>query len=481
MENEQQIQLQKWLNLLKNSTIAQEEEGRLRNDSVFLLAKMKPIAKRAFRNAETTSKEEIPMKKTVALILTLAMVFAMALSTGAVAEGEKIKLTFSHWGSTADAAVYQARAELFEAQHENIEVEIVYIPEDYVTKITTAMASDTAPDVMVIAEEANAFAYHGQLLPMNDYLEAAGVNLEERVGAAAAGAYTYDGNVYGLADRAGCSVCYYNKDLFDAAGIAYPNADWTRDDFLAAAKAIATDADVNDKVWGYVQEDWFPYWMSWVYGGNGCVVDAEGNIAVDSAENVASLTFMRDLVSVHGVTPSRAQMASIGTGATASSLFASGKAAMYCTGAWGIASFKDVENLNWDMAPLWDKATPAFGSAICINAKTAHPDEAFELANFMNSEEAQALIAENCEDVPSNLKVLNSDAFLKATWANRELNMGVFGESVAMTFAPPTLPEWNSWTGIWGELLDPIYDGEGDPAEILKEMQSQMQQVRDDL
>ncbi len=160
MENEQQIQLQKWLNLLKNSTIAQEEEGRLRNDSVFLLAKMKPIAKRAFRNAETTSKEEIPMKKTVALILTLAMVFAMALSTGAVAEGEKIKLTFSHWGSTADAAVYQARAELFEAQHENIEVEIVYIPEDYVTKITTAMASDTAPDVMVIPENSIHSRWH---------------------------------------------------------------------------------------------------------------------------------------------------------------------------------------------------------------------------------------------------------------------------------------------------------------------------------
>lgn len=120
-------------------------------------------------------------------------------------------------------------------------------------------------------------------------------------------AYSYDGVTYGIADRAGCSVVYYNKDLFDAAGVGYPSIDWTRDDFLAAAKAIATEGDPADKVWGYVQEDWFPYWMSWIYGGGGAVADVEGNIVVNSPENVASQTFLRDLVSVHGVTPPAAR------------------------------------------------------------------------------------------------------------------------------------------------------------------------------
>lgn len=419
------------------------------------------------------------MKRTVSLFLALVM--ALCLMAAPASAEEKIELTFSHWGSTTDAAVYQARVDLFNAQSETIHVTVNYIPEDYAAKVTTMLAGGTAADVMVVAEEANAFAYRGQLLPMNDYLAAAGIDLPALVGPAAAGAYAIDGVTYGIADRAGQSVVYYNKDLFDAAGVGYPNIDWTREDFLKAAKAIATDADVADKVWGYVQEDWFPYWMSWIYGGGGTIIDAEGNIAINSPENVASLTFMRDLVAVHGVTPTRSQMASIGTGATASSLFASGKAAMYCTGAWGIASFKDVEGLNWDMAPLWDKAAPAFGSALCINSATKNPDAAFEVVKFLCGVESHSLIASNCQDVPANLEVLNSDAFLKAGWSAREINMNVFADSVAITFAPPTLPEWASWTSVWGECLDPIYDGQGDPAAILEEIQSQMQQVRDDL
>lgn len=420
------------------------------------------------------------MKRTVSLFLALAMALCLMIAP-ASAEGEKIQLTFSHWGSTTDAAVYQARVDLFNAQSDTIEVKVNYIPSDYAAKVTTMMAAGTAADVMVVAEEANAFAYRGQLMPLNGYLDDAGINLVDLVGQACVDAYSYDGNVYGVADRAGCSVVYYNKDLFDAAGVGYPTVDWTREDFLKAAKAIATEGDPAEKTWGYVQEDWFPYWMSWVYGGSGCVVDAEGNIAINSPENVASLTFMRDLVSVHGVTPTRSQMASIGTGATASSLFASGKAAMYCTGAWGIASFKDVDGLNWDMAPLWDKAAPAFGSALCINSATKYPEAAFEVVKFLAGVESHSLIASNCQDVPANLEVLNSDAFLKAGWSDREINMNVFVDSVAITFAPPTLPEWASWTSVWGELLDPLYDGEGDPAAILEEIEMQMQQVRDDL
>jgi len=420
------------------------------------------------------------MKKTVALLLALVLTLSLSMVSG-FAEGEVTTITLSHWGSTTDAAVYQARADLFNATHDDVKVEIMYIPEDYVTKVTTMMAGGTPPDVMVVAEETNSFAYRGQLLPLNSYLDAAGIDLVSRVGQACVDAYSYGGQIYGIADRAGCSVVYYNKDLFDAAQIAYPNIDWTRDNFLAAAQAIATDDADTDKTWGYVQEDWFPYWMSWIYGGGGSVVDSEGNIVINSAENVASLTFQRDLVSKYAVTPSRAQMASIGTGATASSLFASGKAAMYCTGAWGIASFKGVEGLNWDMAVLWDHAAPAFGSAMCVSSATKNPDAAFEVVNFMTGAEAQTLIAENREDVPSNLEVLNSDAFLKASWSDREINMNVFVDSVDVTFAPPTLPEWSSWTAIWGELLDPIYDGNGDPAGILEEIQTQMQQVRDDM
>lgn len=60
------------------------------------------------------------MKRTVSLFLALCL-----LAAPASAESGKVKLTFSHWGSTTDAAVYQARVDLFNAQSDTIEVEVL--------------------------------------------------------------------------------------------------------------------------------------------------------------------------------------------------------------------------------------------------------------------------------------------------------------------------------------------------------------------
>ena len=142
------------------------------------------------------------MKRLTAILLSLVLL--MALAVPGVAETAKIELTLSHWGSTADAEVYQARVDLFNAQSDTIHVTINYIPEDYATKITSMMSSGTAPDVMVLAEEANSFAYRGQLLPLNDYLSEAGIDLVASVGQACVDAYSYDGSIYGISSSDDC-------------------------------------------------------------------------------------------------------------------------------------------------------------------------------------------------------------------------------------------------------------------------------------
>lgn len=70
------------------------------------------------------------MKKTLSLALALAMTLCL-LAAPASAESGKVKLTLSHWGSTTDVAVYQARVDLFNAQSDTTEIEVIYIPDDY--------------------------------------------------------------------------------------------------------------------------------------------------------------------------------------------------------------------------------------------------------------------------------------------------------------------------------------------------------------
>ena len=97
-------------------------------------------------------------------------------------EQEQITLTFAHPGSTLDVEVLEARIALFEEQNPDIKIENQHIPGDYLENYTTMFASDSAPDILWLAEGIHAFSSKGQLLPLDSYLEEAGVDLVERNG-----------------------------------------------------------------------------------------------------------------------------------------------------------------------------------------------------------------------------------------------------------------------------------------------------------
>lgn len=90
---------------------------------------------------------------------------------------ENITLKFSHYGSEADQKVYAERLALYEETHPGVTVEQIYIT-DYPTQLKTMIAGGTAPDVMQIEENIISFAEQGALLPLNDYIDKAGLDLE---------------------------------------------------------------------------------------------------------------------------------------------------------------------------------------------------------------------------------------------------------------------------------------------------------------
>ncbi|WP_455618233.1 extracellular solute-binding protein [Eisenbergiella sp.] len=393
-------------------------------------------------------------------------------STG---DKEQITLTFAHPGSTLDVEVLEARIALFEEQNPDIKIENQHITGDYLENYTTMFAGDSAADILWLAEGIHTFSSKGQLLPLNSYLEDAGVDLVQRNGKEYVEMYSYDGQIYGLPDRAGSMIVYYNKNLFDEAGIEYPNASWTWEDMLSAAKVLTKGEGENEQ-WGFGLEYWHPFWMNWCYQNGGKVVDEQGNIVINSSENIEALTFMQELLTVHDVVPSRTEIADFGSGATAATIFAQGRMGFIMNGLWTVAALQDVD-FDWGIAEMWgekENVTCPFGSVLSISSACKNPEAAFRFLNFMSGVDSQELIVEYKQDVPANLEVRNSELFTNAKWTGKPIDLDIFNRQPV--YALPMTSEWIAWNTIWSDELAGVYDGTTDPAKALENIETKMKQ-----
>lgn len=148
--------------------------------------------------------------------------------TTAAASGEKVKLTVSVWDN-ASSPQFQAMADAFMEKNQNVEVELIDTQADeYNNKITVMLAGgDTDPDVIMVKEADTQVSMKdkNQLLDLTDYIAKDNVDLSLYNGAAEQ--LQMDGKQYSLPFRRDWYVLYYNKDLFDKAGVEYPKDDMT--------------------------------------------------------------------------------------------------------------------------------------------------------------------------------------------------------------------------------------------------------------
>ncbi|NUQ03375.1 MAG: sugar ABC transporter substrate-binding protein [Anaerolineae bacterium] len=412
-------------------------------------------------------------------MLALLTIGLLLFSIGMVAAQEPVTLRLSVWGSLSDQEAYQARIDLAEQQFPDITVELLYTPDDYDQRIQTMMAGGDAPDIVQLAEAIHGYSSRGQLLPLDEMIASAGLDMAARFGTNHL-QYQYEGSQYALPDRGGAMIVYYNTDMFDSAGLEYPNAGWTWENFLAAAQALTVREGDAVTQYGFAAGGWWPWWMSFIYQNGGAVLDESGAPAFNSAEAAEALQFYNDLVYTYEVAPSPEDYANLGTNSP-DPLFAQGKVAMIMTGFWNIASLRDVPDLNWDIAPVWGNAargTVAFGSGLAITSSSAHPEEAFQIIGFLTDEAAQTVIVERGQDAPANVAVLNSALFLSGeTFANRDIYMEAFGESADAIIALPLIPQWNEMQSVMSATLDEYFLNAIDTQTAVEQLQADLEDL----
>lgn len=417
------------------------------------------------------------MRLRISALLTIAVL--LMSFTFVSAQAEPVTLRMSVWGSLSDQEAYRARLDLAEAQFPNIKIELLYTPDDYDQRIQTMIAGGDAPDIVQLAEAIHGYSSRGQLLPLDDMVAAEGIDLGERFGTNHL-QYVYEGSLYALPDRGGAMIVYYNRDMFDAAGVDYPTKDWKWEDFLAAAQALTVrDGDTTTQ-YGFAAGGWWPWWMSFIYQNGGAVLDENGAPAFNTPEVSEALQFYNDLVYNYRVAPSPEDYANLGTNSP-DPLFAQGKVAIIMTGFWNIASLRDVPDLNWDIAPVWgnvERGTVAFGSGLAITSASAHPQEAFQVIDFLTSEAAQTEIVARGEDAPANVAVLQGEMFLSgSTFANRDINMEAFAESADAIIPLPLIPKWNEMQSVMSATLDEYFLNTLDVQTAVDQIQADLEDL----
>ena len=408
------------------------------------------------------------MKKLLFVIVVASML--LAACGGAPAADKATEVTFMMWGAPEELAVWQAVVDDFHSANPSITVKVdVSDWDSYWTKLNTLIAGGTPPDVF--AMDAPLFLdwqSRGALLNLQPYIDKTPGFLDGFYPQTLTAYKTADG-YYGLPRDFQSIVLFYNKDMFDAANLAYPTADWTYDDLLTAAKALTLDKDGDGKTdqFGLWTDTWDMelFWSEaiWAYGGE--IISGDHTRTLIGEGGARDAWAYIDSLYKAGVMPSPTTAGEYGD-----DLFQSKMSAMTTIGHWAVPGYVQA-GLNFDVVPMpagpSGKATSVNSAGFVVSKASKNADAAFEFIKFALGEAGQKRLAELGFAIPVLKSVAESDAYLKQPGS---LNQQVFLDSIAFARTKPVFKGYEEWAGVVGDGLTPVFDGDAELNTTLDEV-----------
>jgi multiple sugar transport system substrate-binding protein len=401
------------------------------------------------------------------------------------AKAEPVTLTWAFWGSPEEAASHKMVADAFMKEHPDIKVETWNEPWDnYFTKIQALWASGdpkAVPDIAFLWPTPQ-YAAQGVLENLDPYIQKSGYKLDDYWPGLLESA-KYKGSVYGLPRDNEVNVLYFNKDLFDKAGVKYPDENWTWDDLLAAAQKL-TVKDASGKVTQYGLAMEGGKYASWINENGGSILDDYVNpskCTMADPKSVEGIKFFADLMN-QGYAMRDADLSQAGGDA---GVFQSGQAAMIIQNTSRVSGFNKA-NMNYDVAvapiPKGGKRwNIAGGAAWVMSAQSDSKDAAWTFLQWLQSTNGgEKLYTERGEIFPALQSTANSPAFMtNQPPANKQAIITQAKASGVGGFG--YFPEWGELeSSIVLPVLQRIWAGEAQPEQVLPDLCKQMDQFLKD-
>lgn len=419
-------------------------------------------------------------------VLAIAMVSVMTLSFAACGQkssGEEkggsggskdAKLTVAIWDSNQEAGLKEIMNDFTEET--GVEVDIQVTPwGEYWTMLEAATQGGDMPDVFWMhSDQISTYAaYDDILLNLSDKIEKSDkidlANYPENL----VNIYqNEDGDQLAIPKDIDTCAVWYNKTMFDEAGIPYPTADWTWEDFREIAKKLTkpekNQYGVSIKPGSY-QESW--YSTIYAYGGE-VISEDKKKSGFDDPKTIEAMQLIENIIK-DGSMPEYSVVAENNT----EELMMAGTVAMTFQGSWMIPDLanNDFVKENCDIAPLpkGPNGTKSISNGLgwAASAQGDHTEEAWKLIEYLGSKEAQQKQAELGVTMSAYEGV--SDA-----WKNShpEFNMQAYLDMLDDAQAYPSSKNTQVWYQVLMERMVDAFSGAKPMDQVCKDFAVEMNQ-----
>jgi multiple sugar transport system substrate-binding protein len=424
----------------------------------------------------------------VASVSVAALTLAGCTSAGG-GEDDAKTLTIAYWnyGPAAETG-NQAIADGFTEDHPDVTIELLPIAGDnwggYYANLATTIGSGEKPDLAFTASEGIKFlAENGLVVPINDYLanDPEAEAIKDDIAPELLDSFAFEGAITALPNGWNNMIVYYNTAVFEAAGVPFPEEDWTWDDFKATAAALTkdTDGDGVPNTYGFTwaSNEIFPGILPWVANAGGNLVnDDVSEATADSAPVNEAVSFLKGLID-EGVAPAPSPMGDIFTA------FQNGSVAMFGAGRWPSATFLPAGFTDWDIqyyptGETYQTVAGAAGYAILTSAPD--PDLAWEFQKYTVSAAVQDAQIGTPEAPRDSIPTLRSTAEKTVEAGIPPANGAIFYGSVddhpALTPFPAPA-KYSEYEATVLRYLQLIFGGEVSVEDGLAQMQTDLTTV----
>lgn len=327
------------------------------------------------------------------MVIMIAIAASAVFANGSQEKSETVVLNYALWDQN-QAKGLQLMVDEFEKANPGIEIEIqVNGWGDYWTALEAAATGSVMPDVFWMhSNEIFRYASNDLLLDLNSYINDSSAVSMDNFPDGLVGIYNYEGKQFAVPKDYDTIGLWYNKTMFDEAGVEYPDESWDWQDLYDAAEKL-TKADKSQ--YGILapfhnQEGFYNF----IYQNGGTVITDDKYSGYDNPKTIEAMEFYIKLID-DGLSPNE-----FGDAERVAWL-QSGKVAMGFFGSWNLSGFTANEYMaeNFDVAVLpmsnnGGKASIFNGLGHAIAHNCPHPEEAWKFVEYLSSREGQIRQAE---------------------------------------------------------------------------------------
>jgi multiple sugar transport system substrate-binding protein len=370
--------------------------------------------------------------------------------------------------------------------HPNIQVKFISIPDngEQMNKVDI-LAMSGEIDIMPISDGMQFLRMqNGVLAPIDQYLKNSGIDMKRDFGSFAEW-NIHEGKYYCLPLRTSVEAVYYNKDMFDAAGVPYPKDDWTLDDYIATAKKMTSGSGQN-KVYGTYLHTWDGEWAPIVIQGSSGWYTADGKSNIRDAALRRGLELRREMDD-GGYQMSFSQIASIKTLSNAE--FLGGRAAMAIAGSWLVRDMKNKERFPFNFRvgvaylPRYSVNHPAkvinmTSSAIGIPSNSKHKAEAWEFIKYYVTQHSSVIARSG--NVPCYQPAWTPDVvdfFIEGSGLPREDGQKFFDKSANILTVRVIGKKQAEYNQILAEQTPLYFNGEKSLDQVISDIETRVNAI----